>query len=283
MPSKVKTEQNEYLVGLVNIPDQVLSVRYLGKIPEKRLPTVAIVGSRKPTSYGKEITLRLARELAERGVVIVSGLALGHDALAHRGALDGGGITIGVVGHGLDTVYPRANEKLYDEIIEKGGAILSEYANDFGIYPVNFLQRNRIVAGLADVVVVVEANLRSGTLNTAAHALEQGREVMAVPGNITSPLSAGCNALIKQGAAPVTCVEDILEKLNMTEIVVEKLKPKLNPHESKIYDLIKSGVIDGDKIQNKAKLSASDFSVAITMMEINGIVINLGANTFALK
>lgn len=184
---------------------------YIGTLPEHRLPTVAIVGTRKPTAYGTEVTAKIAGDLARRGVVIISGMALGIDAIAHRAALEAGGTTIAVQANGLDKLTPATNRQLGEDIIKRGGAIISEYEPNVPARDFQFLERNRIVSGLADAVLITEAAARSGTLNTAKHALEQGKEVFVVPGNITSPLSAGCNSLLKQGATPVTCAEDILE------------------------------------------------------------------------
>jgi DNA processing protein len=218
-------------------------------------------------------------------VIVVSGLALGHDGLAHQGALNGGGITVAVLGTPINKIYPATNAGLAQEILKTGGAILSEYRpNAEKMHAGTFLARNRIISALADVVVIVEANIRSGTLNTAAHALSQGKEVMVVPGNIDSPSSQGCNELLKQGAEPLTKVEDILEKLNLTNSNVTKnAVSKLEPNEQIIYGLIKNGEKEGGTLLKKSKLETSEFNVAITMLELNGTIINLGANTFGLK
>jgi len=281
--NKVSPEKDKFLQSVSVIAKPPKCLWYIGKLPEKR-PTVAIIGSRKPTKYGEYVTLKLASELAARGVIIVSGLALGHDALAARGAINGGGTTVAVLGNGLNEIYPHSNQKLADDIIKANGAIISEFEPDYPVRKENFLQRNRIVSALADVVVVVEAGVRSGTLNTAMHALEQNKELMAVPGNITSPLSVGCNRLIQQGATPVTCTDDILEKLGMTSIY-DRNTPAFGENETqtKIIELLKQGVIDGDKIVEQAKIDISDFNQNITMMEINGIVRSLGANRWTLR
>ncbi len=172
---------------------------YYGKIPENIVKTVAIVGSRHNTRYGKEVAYKMAYELAKRGVIIISGLAYGIDSVAHQAALDAGGTTIAVLGTPIDQIYPKNHVGLAKDIINNGGAVLSEYAPGEKVYmKASFLERNRIISGLADIVVIVEAAEKSGTLNTAAHALNQGKEVYAVPGNITSPYSVGCNKLIAQ-------------------------------------------------------------------------------------
>jgi len=281
--NSISPDRQEFLQSVSVIAKSPKCLWYIGKLPKKR-PAVAIVGSRKPTKYGEYVTLKLASELAARGVIIVSGLALGHDALAARGALNGGGTTVAVLGNGLNQIYPRTNQKLADEIIEQGGAIISEFEPDYPVRKENFLQRNRLVSALADVVVVVEAGIKSGTLNTAMHALEQGKDLMVVPGNITSPLSVGCNRLIQQGALPITSTDDILERLGMVSIN-EQDTPVLGENEiqSKIIALIKKGVLDGDKIVSVSGMEISEFNQNITMMEINGLVRSLGANRWILK
>ena len=214
---------------------------FRGKLPQNmskngksRPKTVAIVGSRHNTRYGEDVAYRLAYELAKHNVIIISGLAYGIDSIAHKGCLAGGGKTIAVLGTPINRIYPVSHKSLAKQIIEQDGAIISEYAprtkeysnsllapgeyfDDMGRRTqepkISFLYRNRLISGLSDIVVVVEAAEKSGSLNTATHALEQGKEVFAVPGNITNPYSQGCNKLIKQGAIPYTCPDDILQAL----------------------------------------------------------------------
>lgn len=176
--------------------------------------SVGIVGSRRATPYGRSVAHKLARELAGHGLTVVSGGAVGIDAAAHQGALDGGGPTVAIVGCGLDVDYPHANKALFERIVTQG-VILTEYP--FGSQPESwrFPQRNRLISGLSQGTVVVEAPQSSGALNTVRHALEQGRTVMTVPGNIDRPSSVGTNTLLKEGATPITQTEDILRALNM--------------------------------------------------------------------
>lgn len=281
---QIVPDTNNFLQIIWSIADPPDTLYYTGKLPDARRPTVAIVGTRKPTAYGKEVTHRLAYDLAKRGVVIISGMALGVDGIAHRAALEAGGTTIAVLGNGLDDFYPRSHRQLGDDIIKSGGAIISEYPEGTPAYPAHFLQRNRIVSGLSDGIIITEAARRSGTLNTAAHALEQNKEIFVVPGNITSPLSAGCNALLRQGAAPVTSAEDVLEV-----IAPQLLKPQTslalgdNPLQTKIIQLLQAGVRDGDQLQHESGAAASEFATELTMMEINGIIRNLGANQWTLR
>lgn len=279
-------EAHEYTSPLNYIDQPPKTLHYLGTLPSSRQPSVAIVGTRKPTSYGREIASRFARELAQAGVVIVSGLALGIDATAHRACLDSGGTTIAVLGNGLHRLYPVANRVLGERIIHEGGAVISEYPEGTEPYPSNFLQRNRLVSGLADAVVIIEAASRSGTLNTAMHALAQGRDIFAVPGNITSPLSAGCNHLLRQGAAPATSTADILEAIMPpapSQATQAALPLGSTPLETTIINLIASGIRQSDELQKASGASASEFTSALTMLEINGSIVGLGANQWRLK
>lgn len=279
--SPQKHKYLQILTSLAKCPDKLYMI---GTLPEERRPTVAIVGTRKPTAYGREVTHQLAYELAQKGIVIVSGLALGVDGMAHRGALEAGGTTIAVLANGLPDIYPATHQSLADEIISHGGAIMSEYEPGTSARDFQFLERNRLVSGLSDAIIITEAAARSGTLNTAMHALEQGKEIFVVPGNITSPLSAGCNALLKQGATPVTSVSDVLEI-----IAPDLLKPQISlalgstPLEATILGLVQSGIRDGDELQQLSEVSASEFAQALTMLELSGIVRSLGGNQWTLR
>lgn len=282
--NRISPLDNKYLQIIDTIDSCPKKLYFMGKLPDKRLPTVAIVGTRKPTSYGKEVTYQLAFDLAQRGIVIVSGLALGIDAIAHRGALDAGGITLAVLGNGLDTIYPANNQNLAKEILAKHGAIISEYEPEVEARDFQFLERNRIVSGLSDAVIVTEAAIRSGTMSTVAHALEQGREVFVVPGNITSPLSAGCNKLIKQGAHPITCADDVLEIIAPDLLQPQAILPLGSTKlESQIINLLQSGIRDGDELLIQTGADASEFSQTLTLMEISGAIRALGGNQWTLK
>ena len=277
----------EKLSLIDNAPEYI---NYLGELPESVTTVVAIVGTRKPSRYGIEVTSRIAYDLAKSGVIIVSGLALGVDALAHQAALDAGGITIGVVMDELPDISPKTNVPLARRMIESGGAVISEWSkgDNTTFNRASFLKRNRLVSGLADAVIITEAAAKSGTLNTASHALAQGREVFVVPGNITSPLSEGCNNLLKQGATPITCAQDVLEVIAPNLLPSNKQKqPSLlfgdTPAETTILQLIASGVRDGEALQQQSKLSAAEFSTALTMLEINGLIKPLGANNWTIR
>lgn len=276
--------KHKYLQIIDTIAKNPRILHYIGTLPDSREPTVAIIGTRKPTAYGREVTYQIAYDLAKKGVVIISGLALGIDGIAHQAAIDAGGRTIAVLANGVDEIYPRSHKQLAESILSHGGAIISEYEPGTEARDYQFLARNRIVSGLADAVVVTEAAARSGTLATVNHALEQGREVFAVPGNITSPLSYGCNAMIKQGAHPVTRAEDILEIIAPHLIAGQSILPLGNtPEETTIVTLIQSGIRDGDQLQEASGISISEFSQALTMLEINEVVRALGANQWTLR
>ena len=268
---------------------------FRGKMPEnmmdddltKRPKSVAIVGTRHCTKYGEEIAYKMAFELAKRGVVVISGLAYGIDSIAHQAALDAGGVTVAVLGTSIDRIYPRAHEGLAREIVEKGGMILSEYAAGEKVYPkTSFLARNRLIAGLADAVVIVEAAERSGSLNTAMHALDQGKELFVVPGDITHPMSAGCNKLLKQGANPYTDIDDLLDfffpkrqKAGLKQMVIFGDTPE----ELSLMKLMHDGIKNGEEMIKKTEMPVAIFNQTITMLEIKGLVRSLGANQWMLK
>lgn len=282
--NQIRPQDNKFTQIITSIAQVPKTLYYIGELPTERRPTVAIVGTRKPTRYGVEVTQRFAGELASKGVVIISGLALGVDAIAHRAALDAGGTTLAMQANGLAKLAPSSNRQLGEDIVQNGGAIISEYAPDESPRLWRFLERNRIVSGLSDAILITEASAQSGTMSTAKHALEQGREVFVVPGNITSPLSMGCNLLIKQGALPVTRVEDILEV-----IAPQLLKPQTqlalgdNPAQTAILQHLQAGVRDGDELQQLAGIPAGDFASELTMMEISGLVRSLGANQWTVR
>lgn len=226
----------------------------------------------------------LAGELAAKGVVIISGLALGVDSIAHKAALEANGTTIAVLGNGLHTIYPATNRGLAEQIVAGGGAILTEYEKGVEARKHFFLERNRIVSGLADAIVITEAAARSGTLNTAAHALEQGKEVFVVPGNITSAMSQGCNALIRQGATPITDSRDILEVIAPELLSGQaSLFTSKDPLEQRILELIASGMRSGDEMLAAIGCNSTDFSTALTMLEIAGAIRALGGNMWTLR
>ncbi len=281
--NNISPDRNNFLQIASTIANAPKSLCYVGSLPDQRLPTVAIVGTRRPTAYGQEIAYKLAYELASQGVVIVSGLALGIDAIAHRGALDAGGITLAVQPGGLDRVYPYSHRQLAIRIVQNRGALISERPAGENVQKFSFVVRNRLVSGISDGLLVVEATAKSGTMHTVNFALEQGRAVMAVPGNITSPASAGCNNLIRTGATPVTCTDDVLQAIGYTATAPKQLPLAANQEEQTILDLISQGLRDGDEIMAGSSLTPAQFSQTLTMLEITGKISALGGNQWSIK
>ncbi|MBR2736659.1 MAG: DNA-processing protein DprA [Firmicutes bacterium] len=245
----------------------------------------AVVGARKATPYGKWAAYHIGRKLGERGVVTVSGLAYGCDAEAHRGALQAGGPTIAVLGSGVSVCYPRRNQLIYDAIIEKGGLILSEHPPETDPLPPYFAERNRIISGLSDLIVVTEAGISSGALITAEFAAEQGRTVMAVPGNMNSLNSMGCNKLIQDGAAIVTSLSDILEELGVSG-TYEKENPgeELSDREKIVFDTVRqSSEISVNLIARETGMKVSEVNSITAQLEIKGFVITSMGKVFIAK
>ena len=273
-------------------PPPLLHVR--GNIELLDRPLISIVGSRRPTRYGNQMAQRLARDLADRGLVIVSGLGRGIDCCAHKGALGSlTGATIGVLGCGIDVIYPKENKKIFAEM-EKRGAIISEFAMGTFPGPQNFPMRSRIISGMSVGVVVVEGAQYSGSLITARLAMEFGREVYAVPGNATQPTSFGPNQLIKQGAKLVTSWEDVIEELP-TPIRAELLpvdtasreerallvEKDLAPAEGTLYQLL--GVNESRDVEDLVELSgltSSEVLAALFDLELKGVVRQLPGKQF---
>ncbi len=240
------------------------------------------MGSRNVTPYGRVVTERFAEQLAERGITIVSSLALGVDAIAHEAALRAGGIHVAVVANGLEKIYPASNTSLAKKLLAQGGALISEYPEGTPSFKQQFVARNRIVARLADALLITEASEKSGTLHTARFALEQGRDVLVVPGNITSPNSVGCNNLICAGATPVTSIEDILFALGAGNLTTTSyVHTSDTADEQAILDLLYNGTSDGHELLTVGGLSADLFSQTLTMLELSGKIHPLGNNHWA--
>jgi len=250
--------------------------------PEDEL-AIAVVGTRKMTGYGGQVTESLVTELIGAGLTIVSGLARGVDSMAHRSALKAGGRTIAVLA-GLDVVYPPENTSLVEEIINGYGAVISEFPLGMRPMPGSFPARNRIISGLALGTVVIEAPQKSGALITARHAAEQGREVFAIPGPVTSPNAAGPAHLIKMGAKLVFNVNDILEELDIeTEIGAKKQIRAENPEEETILSLIKNEAKHIDDIVRESGFDSGKVASIMSLMEIKGKVRNLGNMTYGIN
>jgi DNA processing protein len=277
--SALTIEDERYPKPLREISDPPLVLYYAGKIDVLSEPSVSIVGARKPTPYGRAVAERLAYDLSAKGLVVVSGLARGIDSISHWGALRGGK-TIAVLGSGLERIYPKENESLCEKIIEDG-LVLSEYPLKAAPLKYHFPCRNRIISGLTIGVVVVEGTRRSGSLITARLALDANREVMAVPGNITSELSQGTNWLLQDGAKLVTDWKDVVEEFQspLKENILSKEKkkkaepPPLNKEEKKIYDLLVSDEVTSvDALVERTHLSVSEILSVLLSLEIKDLV-----------
>lgn len=247
-------------------------------------PSVTIVGTRNITPYGRQVVDHFAKGLAEQGIVVVSGLALGVDAYAHEAALETGGLCIAVLPCSLDNIVPVRNRDLAAQIIKQGGALISEYAPGQLPFRQNFIARNRIMSGLSQATLIIEAAAKSGALHTAKFALDQGKTVLAVPGNIFNNSSAGTNKLIKCGeAGAVTDYRDVLNAVGVVEHLSKKPKLKgRNAHEQVILDLMYAGMTDADKILDTSNLDVSEFAQAFTMLEIECKIRPLGYNHWTI-
>jgi DNA processing protein len=271
----------EQLTNIIPAPKQLYALGDLEPLANKTV--LSVVGSRAVTPYGKQVTTHLIRDVAKHGIAIVSGMALGIDGIAHQAALEVGGYTVAVLGCGLDRFYPSTHHQLAEQILASGGAIISEYPEGTEPYRFNFIERNRIVSGLSNGVLVVEASERSGTLHTANFALEQGKAVMAVPGNITSATSKGTNNLIKTGAFPITSSNDILNALQVNQQTTLLNVIAANAQEAAILDLLQIGTTDVNELQTGSKLPAEVFNQTLTMLEITGKIRPLGAGHWGIS
>jgi DNA processing protein len=275
---------------LRNIPDPPLALFYRGDVSLLKQPAIGVVGARKPTAYGRAACRHLVKQLAQTGMVIVSGLAYGIDAEAHRAALDAGAPTVGVMGCGIDQVYPVFHRRLYAEI-GSSGLLLSEYPPGTPAKPGLFPERNRIISGLSLGVLVVEAAERSGSLITADCALEQGREVFAVPGPIFSEVSAGPHNLLKQGAKLVTNAADVLDELGVwPKTPVADDQPacgdggRLGETESKVYALIGCEPVHTDQLAEALPpRERQRLHQTLLMLETGGFIVSLPGGYFARK
>ena len=265
---------------LRDVDPPVESINVLGTLPKGTY--VAIVGSRRPTAYGEQVTYSITSELARAGAIIVSGLAIGVDGIAHRAALDVGGKTVAVLAHGLDQIYPQSHRGLAKEILASGGALVSEYDVGTVPFPSNFVERNRIIAGLSQATIVTEAAEKSGSLITAHRALKFGRTVMAVPGNITSVYSAGPNNLIRNGATPITSAADAIVALGFHAREAVPVSAQ-SAEEAMLLNLLGQGVGTSEELITQSKLSAAQFANIISLMEITGKVRNLGAGNWVIR
>lgn len=280
---KILTWQDEAYPQRLKEIDQPPPVLYVrGEYLPDDLFAVAIVGTRRVTSYGRQITEELSSFLAANGMTVISGLARGVDAIAHQSALKAGGRTIGILGSGVDKIYPPEHRGLAEQMMEQG-AIISDYAPGTPPDASNFPPRNRIISGLSLAVVVIEAGETSGALITAEFAAEQGREVFAVPGSILAPQSKGTNKLIQNGAQPLLSVNDLMQALDVTRVGDQKAARKIMPAdatEAKLLGVLGSEPLHVDEIRNQSELPIEKVSAALALMELKGMVRQVGGMNY---
>lgn len=275
----ITIKDGNYPPKLKEIYNPPFVIYYLGEIPKEGV-AIAVVGARKCTDYGRRATADITSELARAGITIVSGLALGLDAEAHKATLKEKGVTIAVLANGLDAIYPSTNTALAKEILKRG-AIISEQPIGMPALKQNFPARNRIISGISDGVLITEASTHSGTLHTANFALEQNRNVYAVPGPIYNETAQGPNLLIKMGAKPVSSAQDILEDFGINETVSE-IVPE-NEDEETIFEILKSEPKHIDLISSELNKTSAETSQILTMMEIKGKIRHLGGMVYSIK
>lgn len=262
----------EYPKHLREIYNPPFMLYIKGRLLDIDLNAIAIVGARKATSYGKWAAYNIASNLSEHQITVVSGMAFGADTYAHKGAIDTGGRTIAVLGCGVDVCYPKSNRGLFEKIL-RNGAVISEYEPGTMPLPAFFPARNRIISGISRGVVVVEAGLKSGSLITAEFALNQGRDVYAVPGNIESIYSKGTNMLIKEGAIPIIGIEEFLRDLNIEDSSRNYKDIELGNDEKRVLKtIVENQPVGLDLLMYKLNMHASEISALLTIMEIKGLV-----------
>jgi len=258
---------------LREIADPPKKLYIQGDFPDEEMKFLTVVGSRRHSAYGKAVCQKLIEKLAGYPVVIVSGMALGIDAIAHESAIKAGLKTIAIPGSGLDpkVLYPKTNFALSRKILESGGCLLSEFEPDFKATNWGFIQRNRIGAGIADAVLLIEAGEKSGTLTTARLATDYNRDILIIPGNITSPTSKGSNALLQDGAIPILKSADILEALGLEQKENKELEINLPDEEKILYDILIDS-LSKEEISEKLGKPITEINILVTMLEIRGVV-----------
>lgn len=272
----------DYPEKLIDLEDRPLILYAKGDTGLLKKKGLGVVGTRMPTNYGKIVTENFVEKLAKSGLVIVSGLCYGVDEIAHKKTLQVGGKTIAVVGSGFNNIYPATNTDLSKEIA-KDGLLLSEYPPSFRPKRYTFPLRNRIIAGLSDGVLIVEAGLKSGTIHTKEYAMEYGKDIFAVPGNVTNPKSELTNSIIKAGQAEcVLSADDIIEYYGLQKQVKTNAFVSLNFDEKKIVDLLADGEKDFDYLADKSKISVNILNSCLTTLEIRGLIRKLPAHCYSL-
>ncbi len=282
-------EDEDYPGLLKHIPDPPYALFYYGALPKENYKAVAMVGSRRETRYGSRQAKKIAEELALNNIIVVSGLAYGIDSAAHSGCLKGNGQTIAVLGSGIKNIYPKDNIPLARDIIKSGGCIMSEYPVNAKPLPYHFPARNRIVSGLCQAVLLIEAREKSGTLITIGHALNQGREVFALPGPVDMPTSATPHRVLREGACLCTCAQDIMDDMNWGTAQVSfsnkenKNTQNLTNEQSRIYDSLCSDTLSFEELLEKTSLSASEANANLVLMEMYGCIESLPGGMYRRK
>lgn len=261
----------EKLLKIEKPPKQLY---YIGNINLLYEESFAVVGTRRITRYGIKNCKNFTKELVLRNIPIVSGMAIGTDAIAHKTALNYKGKTIAVLGSGLERIFPTENYNLFEEIISNGGLVISEYENNIKAQSNQFLQRNRIVTAISEGVLVIEAGYRSGTSVTVKYAKKQGKHVFAIPGNLDNPFGIGVNRMIKEGAILTTCIEDIF--INYPQFMNRKWKEvsRIKKEYKKIYEILEDGECTIDELLEKTKYNIKEIIKVLSSMELDNIVIN---------
>lgn len=270
---KIDIKSADYPARLRDIPNPPKQIYCKGNIELLRARSVGVIGARKNTVYGKNVAIMIGKRLAESGLSVTSGLAMGIDAFSHEGALEADGKVIGVLGSGINQMGPWRNRELMKRGLEKGGLVISEYAPDEPAYKGTFPARNRIISGLSEALVIVEAGLNSGSLITAKHASEQGRPVYAVPGNINSQSSIGTNLLIRDGAVPLVIIDDLIRDIGVDINRDPEIRPDLDADEEKVFEIVR--VMSGPTVDEIIRGTGFDPQLVnsiLTIMEIKGVV-----------
>ncbi len=276
-----------YPESLMHISDPPATLYVKGDPDLNCDKALAIVGTRRASYDGKKAAKEFSTLLSENGVTVISGLARGIDTIAHTSCLDAGGHTVAVLGNGLGSVYPPENEALAQRIVDSGGSVVSEMEMSQKPSKWSFPMRNRIIAGLCQGVLVVEGDRKSGSLITAQLGLEEGRDIFAIPGSIYNSLSEGPNSLIQNGAYMALSPWDILESMrwgtrpNLRQ--KQNKEPELDENEKKIYDLLKSGAMSFDEIENVTQMTTSELNSCLTMLTLRSIIIKLPGNLYRLS
>lgn len=277
----IEYDDKNYPEQLRNIKDPPKQLYVCGDSTLFNRRLIAVVGSRKFTVYGKTVSNMIGKRLAECGAVVVSGLAYGIDGFAHEGVVDAKGKGIGVLGSGIRMMTPRSNHELMLDMLDAGGLVVSEYPPDYPASKATYPRRNRIISGLSEAVVVVEANFDSGALITAHFANEQGKPVYAVPGNINSQFSLGSNLLIRDGANPLIVIDDLLSNLGIDTRPAISTSIALAGDEKEILDIVKNyNGVSADNIARSLNKRVGKVNSILTVLEIKGIVENIGGKIY---